>query len=51
MKANGAALLYYAMIISVQKLTHVIRLNTAGFLKIQRHKREILKKIRKRKLK
>ena len=51
MTANGAALLYYAMIISVQKLTHVIRLNIAGFLKIQRHNRKILKRIGKRPLK
>ena len=36
MTANGSALLRYAMIISVQTLTHVKKSNTAGFLKIQR---------------
>ena len=36
MTANGSALLRYAMIISVKKLTHVIKSNTAGFLRIQR---------------
>ena len=36
MTANGSALLRYAMIISVQKLTQVIKSNTAGFLRIQR---------------
>ena len=35
-QANGPALLCYAMIISVQKLTQVIKTNTAGFLRIQR---------------
>ena len=34
MTANGSALLRYAMIISVQKLTQVIKSNTAGFLRI-----------------
>ena len=34
MTANGSTLLRYAMIISVQKLTLVIKSNTAGFLKI-----------------
>ena len=33
--ANGSALLCYAMISSVQKLTQVIKSNTAVFLKIQ----------------
>ena len=42
MTANGSALLRYAMIISVQKLTQVI---TAGFLRIQRHNRKMLKRI------
>ena len=41
----------YAMIISVQKLTQVIKSNTAGFLRIQRHNRKILKRILKRPLK
>ena len=35
MTANGSALLRYALIISVQKLTQVIKSNTAGFLRIQ----------------
>ena len=50
MTANGPALLRYAMITSVQKLTQVIKSNTAGFLRIQRH-RKILKRILKRPLK
>ena len=50
MTANGPALFCYAMIISVQKLTQVIKSNTAGFLRIQR-KRKILKRILKRPLK
>ena len=48
MTANGSALLRCAMIISVQKLTLVIKSNTAGFLRIQRHNRKILKRILKR---
>ena len=36
MTANSSALRLYAMIISVQKLTQVIKSNTAGFLRIQR---------------
>ena len=44
MTANGSALLGYAMIISVQKLTQVIKSNTAGFVRIQRHNRKILKR-------
>ena len=51
MTANGSALLRYAMIISVQKLTQVIKSNTATFLRIQRHNRKILKRILKRPLK
>ena len=39
------------MIISVQKLTQVIKSNTAGFLRIQRYNRKILKRILKRPLK
>ena len=35
MTANGSALFYCAMIISVQKLTQVIKSNTAGFLRTQ----------------
>ena len=45
MTANGSALLRYALIISVQKLTQVIKSNTAGFLRIHRHNRKILKRI------
>ena len=51
MAANGSALLRYAMIISLQKLTQVIKSNTAGFLRIQRHNRKTLKTILKRLLK
>ena len=47
MTANGPAVFRYTMKISVQKLTQVIESNTAGFLRIQRH-RKILKKILKR---
>ena len=36
MTANGSALLRCALIISAQKLTQVIKSNTAGFLRIQR---------------
>ena len=51
MTANGSALLRYAMIIPVLKLAQVIKSNTAGFLRIQRHNRKILKRILKRPLK
>ena len=51
MIANGSALLLYAVIIFVQKLTQVIKSNTAGFLRIQRHDRKILKSILKRPVK
>ena len=54
MTANGSlrsALLCYAMIISVQKLIQVIKSNTAGFLRMQRHNKKILKRILKRPLK
>ena len=51
MTANGSALLRYATIISVQKLTHLIKSNTAGFLRIRRHSRKMLKRILKRPLK
>ena len=51
MTANGSALLRYAMIISVQKLTQAIKSNTAGFLRIQRYNRKILERILKRPLK
>ena len=42
MKANGSALLGYAINISVQKLTQVIKSNTAAFLRIQRHNKKII---------
>ena len=46
MTANGSALLRYAIYsISVQKLTQVIKWNTAGFLGIKRHNRKILQRI------
>ena len=45
MTANGSALFRCAMIISVQKLTQVIKSNTAGFLRIHRHSRKTLKRI------
>ena len=51
MTANASALLRYAMIISVQNLTQNIKSITAGFLRIQRHKRKIVKTILKRPLK
>ena len=51
MTANGSALPRYAVIMSVQILTQVIKSNTAGFLRIQRHNRKILKRILKRPLK
>ena len=51
MAANGSAVLSYAMIISVQKLAQVIKSKTAGFLRIRRHNRKILKRILKRPLK
>ena len=50
MIANGSALLRYAMIISVQKLTLVLKSSTAEFLRIRRHNRKILKRILKRPL-
>ena len=51
MTANGSALLRYAMIISVQKLTQVIKSNTVGFLRIQIHNRKMLNRMLKRPLK
>ena len=45
MTANGSALLRYAMIGYVQKLTQVIKPNTAGFQRIQRRNRKIIKKM------
>ena len=51
MTANGSALLRYAMIIFAQKQTQVIKSNTVGFQRIQRHNRKILKKTLKRPLK
>ena len=51
MIANGSALLCYAMIISVQKPTQLIKSDTAGFLRTQRHNRKLLKRILKGPLK
>ena len=51
MRDNGSALLCYVMITSAQKLTHVIKSNTTGFLRIRRHNRKIPKRILKRQLK
>ena len=51
MTANGSALLRYALIISVQKPTQVIKSNTAGFLITPRHNRKILKRLLKRPIK
>ena len=48
MTANGSAILRYAMIISVQKLTQVIKANTTRLIRIQRHNRKILKRTLKR---
>ena len=45
MTANASALFRCAMIISVQKLTQVIKSNTAGFLRIHRDNGKILKRI------
>ena len=45
MAANSSALLRCAMISSEQKLTQVIKSNTAAFLRIQKHNRKILKRI------
>ena len=50
MTANGSALLRYAMIISVQNLTQLIKSNTTSLLRIRRHNRKILKRILKRQL-
>ena len=51
MICNGCALVRYTMIISVQKLTQVIKLNTAGFQSIKRHNKKILKRMLKRPMK
>ena len=48
MKANVSALFRYAVIISVQKLTRVIKSKTAGFHRIQTQNEKILKRILKR---
>ena len=45
MTANSSALFRYAMIISIQKLIQVVKSNTAGFLRKQRHNSKILKRI------
>ena len=51
MTANGCALLRYTMIISVQKLTQVIKSITTGFQRIKTHNKKMLKRILKRPLK
>ena len=51
MTANGCALFCYNMIISVQKVTQVIKSITSGFQRIKRHNKKILKRILKRPLK
>ena len=51
MAANGSAVFRYARIVSVPKLTQVIKSNTAGFLRIQRYNRKMLKRILKGPLK
>ena len=51
MTANASALLRYAMITSVQKLAQVIESNTAGFLRILRSDRKLIKRILKSPLK
>ena len=51
MTADGSAGPRYAMIISVRKLTQVIKSNTAGILRIKRHNRKIVKRILKTPLK
>ena len=38
MTANDPTLVGYAMMISAQKLTQVVKSNTAGFLRIQRQR-------------
>ena len=45
MTANGSALFRCTIIISVQKLTQMIKSNTAGFLRIHRHNRKIINKL------
>ena len=44
MAANGSVFLHYAMIITAQKLTQVIKSNTTDFLRMQRRNRKILKR-------
>ena len=44
MAANGSVLLRYAMIITAQKLTQVIKSNTTDFLRMHRRTRKILKR-------
>ena len=46
-----ALLFFVYALISAQKLTQVIESNTAGFLRVQRRNRKILKRILKRPLK
>ena len=45
MTANGSVLLRYAIMIYVQKLTQMIKSNTAALIRIHRHNRKILQRI------
>ena len=45
LQRNDSALLCYTIIISVQKLTQVIKATTKGFLRIHKHNRKMLKKM------
>ena len=51
MAANDSALLRYAIIVSAENLTQVIKLNAPGSLRIYRHNRKISQRIIKRLLK
>ena len=51
MTADDCTLFRHTMIISVQKLTEVIKSITSGFQRIKRHNMKILKRILKRPLK
>ena len=51
MTADECTLFRHTMIISVQKLTQVIKSITSGFQRIKRHNKKILKRILKRPLK
>ena len=45
LQRHVSAFLCYAIILSVQKLTQVVKPNTTGFLRIQIYNRKILKRI------